>query len=252
MRRQIKSVFFVLVLFFSAIVSAQGVFERGNAAYRKGDYQAAVDAYESILRSKKESPELYFNLGNAYYKMHRVAPAIYHYEKALLLHPDDRDIRENLEFARKLAIDDIRAVPKVGFAKMTSDLAGWFHYDSWAWIAVGGAFVFLLLFIGYYFSSASLRKRLFFVGMFASLFVIGVACASAAFGRSVYRHDRPAIVFQEVAEVKAEPKADAQDAFVLHEGTKVHVLEELEGWKKIELPDESTGWIDSGAIREIK
>lgn len=242
----------LLMLLAATTVSAQGAFERGNELYRKGDYAAAADTYERILRAGKHSAELYFNLGNAYYKQHKVALSIYNYERALQLSPADREIRGNLEFARKLAIDDLREKPRAGFARLASDLAATYHYDSWAWIAVASSFVFALFFVGYYLSSGALRKRLFFAGMAMCLLLILVACLSAWFGRDIYRNDRPAIVFAETAAVKAEPKADAADTFTLHEGAKVFVVEQVEGWKKIALPDETEGWIPSSAIREIK
>lgn len=241
----------VLFLFVSTMVSAQA-FERGNEQYRKGDYAAAADTYERILKGGKHSAELYFNLGNAYYKQHKVALSIYNFERALLLSPGDRDIKGNLEFARKLAIDDIREKPKVGFSKVASDLASLYQYDSWAWIAAIAAFVFMLFFVAYYLSSVALRKRVYFVGMSLCALTILVSCASAWFGRDLYRNDRPAIVFAEVLPVKAEPKPNAPDAATLHEGTKVYVLENLEGWRKIELPDDTKGWIPAASIRELK
>jgi len=242
----------VFFLFFSLGAMAQGAFEHGNAQYQKGDYAAAADTYERILRGGKHSAELYFNLGNAYYKQHKVAPSIYNFEKALLLAPGDKDIKGNLEFARKLAIDDVREKPKVGFEKITTDLAGLYHYESWAWIAVVCAFVFAGLFVGYYLTAVPLRKRLFFSGMMLSLLVLLVSCFSAYFGRDVYRRDRPAIVFADVVSAKAEPKSEAPDAFVLHEGAKVRVLESLDQWRKVQLPDDTEGWIRATAIREIK
>ena len=97
---------------------AQTAFEKGNQYYAKENYQAAISSFESVVNSGKQSAELFFNLGNCYYKLHKVAPAIYNYEKALLLSPNDIEIKTNLEFARKMAIDDIKVIPKVGFSKL--------------------------------------------------------------------------------------------------------------------------------------
>src|SRR5690606_33985292 len=108
-----KAVF--IMLMFSQVFWAQSIFDKGNDQYRKGDFQGAAETYETILKTKKESAELYFNLGNAYYKLNRVAPAIYNYEKALLLDPDDPEIANTLKFAQKLLIDVVKDTPKVGF-----------------------------------------------------------------------------------------------------------------------------------------
>lgn len=231
---------------------AQNDFETGNKLYEKEQYAAAAQAYENVLRSGKQSAELYFNLGNAYYKQNKVAPAIYNYEKALLLAPGDKEIVTNLKFAQKMTIDEVKEVPKVGFEKLLRDFTGAYHYDCWAWMAVSLAFAFLLFFVGYYFSQTTLLKRVFFVGMFVLVFAIVISILAALFEKSYDENERPAIVFAESAQVKNEPRASASNVFVLHEGTKVMVLEKTASWVKIALLDDSEGWIERASIREIK
>ena len=240
-----------ILLFLTQLLAAQS-FDKGNALYRKGDFAGAAQEYEGILKQGKESAEVYFNLGNAYYKMGRIAPSVYNFEKALQLDPNNKDAKINLGYAEKMAIDNIKEVPKVGFTKMLYNLTGTYHYNTWGWIAVGFSFGFLLMFVGYYFAGTTLIKRVFFVGMFVSLLVIVVSILSAVFVKSVVAKERPAVVFAEVVSVKAEPMQNAEDAFVLHEGTKVYVTEEVDNWKKIELADDSVGWIESSAIKEVK
>ena len=242
----------VLLLFVSQVFWAQTAFDKGNKYYEKENYEAAISSFESVLASGKQSSELYFNLGNCYYKLHKVAPAIYNYEKALLLSPNDTEIKTNLEFARKMAIDDIKVIPKVGFSKLIQDFMAKYYYDTWAWIAVTFAFMFLLFFVGYYFSKTTVLKRIFFFGMFLWLIGIGLSAASGFYEKSRIANERPAIVFAETTSVKSEPKSSASDAFVLHEGTKVYILESIANWKKVELTDETTGWIEDNTIKEIK
>ena len=242
----------VLLLFVSQVFWAQTGFDQGNKYYEKENYEAAISSFEAVLNSGKQSSELYFNLGNCYYKLHKVAPAIYNYEKALLLSPNDTEIKTNLEFARKMAIDDIKVIPKVGFSKLIQDFTAKYYYDTWAWIAVTFAFMFLLFFVGYYFSKTTVLKRIFFFGMFLWLIGIGLSAASGFYEKSRIANERPAIVFAETTSVKSEPKSSASDAFVLHEGTKVYILESIANWKKVELTDETTGWIEDNTIKEIK
>lgn len=242
----------LLLLFVSQVFWAQTAFEQGNQQYQKENYQAAISSFESIINSGKQSAEVYFNLGNCYYKLHKVAPAIYNYEKALLLSPNDSEIKTNLDFARKMAIDDIKVIPKVGFDKLLADFTSKYYYDTWAWIAVVFAFLFLAFFAGYYFSQRTVMKRIFFFGMFLWLFGVFLSTASGFYEKNRIETERPAIVFAETAPVKSEPKNSASDAFVLHEGTKVYILESIANWKKIELTDETTGWIEENAIKEIK
>lgn len=243
---------FYIVLLVSQAFFAQSAFEKGNQLYKEEKYEEAAVLYEGIVKSGQQSAELYFNLGNTYYKLHKVAPAVYNYEKALLLHPDDAEIQTNLKFAQKMAIDEIKVVPKVGFSKMINDALDVFHYDTWAGIATGFSGLFLLFFIGYYFGGTSLLKRTFFVAMIVAFFFMLISVASAITERNNYKNERPAIVFAELVSVKSEPKAAAPEAFVLHEGTKVFVLENQDKWRKIQLTDETEGWIEKDAIRELK
>ena len=246
-----KNLLYIIVL-TTQVFFAQNGFENGNALYQKGKYQQAIAAYETELSAKKQSAELYFNIGNCYYKLNKVAPSIYNYEKALLLNPDDTEIQNNLKFAQKLQIDDIKTEEKVGFNKVIQDFTNTFHYNTWGGIAVGLPFLFLLFFVGYYLSQITVSKRLFFFGMFFVMLLLIVSVAAAIFEKNQYNNDQPAIVFSEVVSVKSEPKNGATDAFVLHEGTKVYVIESLDNWDKIQLTDGNEGWIENSAIKRLK
>ena len=242
----------ILFLLTTQFFFAQTGFEKGNDLYQKGKYEQAISEYESILATKQHSAELYFNLGNCYYKLNKVAPAIYNYEKALVLNPDDAEIANNLKFAQKLQIDEIKVVPQVGFSKMVHDFTSIFHYNTWAWISVGLATLFLLCFSGYYFSRLTFSKRVFFFGMFALLFLLLISVTSAISEKDHYEREKPAIVFAEIVLVKSEPQSASNTVFTLHEGTKVFVLEALDNWKKIQLTDGTEGWIEKTAIKEVK
>lgn len=242
--------FYILILIFQ-ISLAQNAFEKGNQLYQKENYAEAINNYESVLASGQQSAELYFNLGNCYYKLHKVAPAIYNYEKALQLNPNDDEIKTNLDFARRMTIDDIKIIPKVGFSKLIEDFTSTYYYDTWAWIAIVLAFLFLGSFVGYYFSGTTLKKRVFFTGMFVLLFGIIVSVSSGINEKNRIANEKPAIVFAETASVKGEPKPTSPETILLHEGTKVYILESIANWKKIQLTDETTGWINDEAIKEL-
>lgn len=245
-----KKQLYILLLIFQ-ISFAQSAFEKGNQLYQKENYSGAINSYESVLANGQQSAELYFNLGNCYYKLHKVAPAIYNYEKALQLNPNDSEIQTNLDFARKMAVDDIKIIPKVGFDKLISDFTSSYRYDTWAWIAVAFAFVFLAFFVGYYFSPTAFKKRIYFSGMFLVLIVIIISVFSGMFEKNRLATEKTAIVFAETASVKGEPKASSPETILLHEGTKVYILERIANWKKVQLTDETTGWISDEAIKEL-
>ena len=246
-----KQLAFIFLIITQSIL-AQTSFDKGNNLYQKGKYNEAIVAYESILKSGKQSAELYFNLGNCYYKLNQVAPAIFNFEKALLQNPTDTDIKNNLAFAQKTAIDEISETPKVGFSKMIRDFTSNFHYDIWAWISIFIAILFLICFLGYYFSNKTALKRLFFTSMIlVLLFLIG-SVFSAFYEKEIHDNERPAIVFADVISIKSEPKSTSEEAFVLHAGTKVFVMESLNNYKKIQLADLKQGWIEKNAIKELK
>ncbi|MEP7093383.1 MAG: tetratricopeptide repeat protein [Flavobacterium sp.] len=248
-----KNIIVYLFLLISQVFLAQNSFEKGNALYQKGEYQEAIQSYESVIKENKQhSAELYFNLGNCYYKLNKVAPSIYNYEKALVLKPNDAETLNNLKFAKKLTIDEIKEIPKVGFAKLLQNFTSVFDYNTWAWIMVGLAFSFLLSFIGYYFSQLTLSKRIYFIGMFILLLALLISAFAGISEKSHYENDRPAIVFAEMTEVRSEPQKAGSPILVVHEGAKVYVIESLPNWTKIELTDGTEGWIDASAIKEVK
>jgi tetratricopeptide (TPR) repeat protein len=246
-----KNIFYILLL-TTQIFFAQSGFEKGNDLYQKGKYDLAAKEYESVLAENKESAELYFNLGNCYYKLQQTAPAIYNYEKALVLDPSNAAVLNNIKFAQKQTIDEIKVVPKVGFGKLIRDFTGIYPFDTWAWITIAFAILFLSFFLGYYLSQTVVVKRIFFFGMFIIIVLILISISAAFFEKSHFDNEKPAIVFAESVEVRSEPQKASGTIFVLHEGTKVYVEETLENWKKIQLTDGTEGWIDGKAIKEVK
>ena len=226
--------------------------DQGNSFYKQDKYEEAISAYQKAINSNYISADVYFNLGNAYYKLRQIAPAIYNYEKALQLNPNDVEIKTNLKYAQQMTIDDIKPIPKVGFSHMIKSFVNVVHYDTWAWVAVVSFFVMLAFFIGYYFGSTTTQKRTFF-SMFFVFLAVGIVSFFAGFkNKSLTKQNVYAIVFSDEAEVLSEPKKNADEAFVLHEGTKVAILESNETWTKIMIADGKKGWILDKDIKKLK
>lgn len=138
----------VIVSFFSLLMFAQNdFFEQANDHYNEGQYEEAVALYLRILESDRHSAALYYNLGNAYYKLNRIAPSIYYYEKALLLAPDDEDIRNNLLFAQKMTIDAIETLPQTAISRLAEKVVGRFSYHIWAVFSIVCMFLFVIGFL---------------------------------------------------------------------------------------------------------
>ncbi len=247
-----KLVLFSFLLFFIGVFGQNDeLFEKGNAAYQSGNYTEAIDNYEAIIENGEVSAEVYFNLANAHYKLNHIAPSIYYYEKALQLDPNDEDIKNNLEFARNMAIDDIEEVERAGIDQTINQLISFFKFSTWAWLGIGFSFLFVLFFLLYYFSAVPLRKRIFFgVSMFSLLLCI-LSVIIAYQQRAFIEDNQFAIIFSQEAEVRDEPNMRGDSSFELHEGTKAKILEDYQEWFRIELANGAQGWIKKENLRKL-
>ncbi len=241
----------LLLLIIGAPVLAQNtsLFEKANEAYNTGKYEVAINSYESILKNGEESAEVYYNLANAHYKLNHIAPSIYNYEKALLLDPADKTIKNNLEFANKMVLDEIKEVPKVGLSNMITNAINGFSFNTWAWIAIICAALFGVFFLLYYFSIASKWKRSFFTTSIFALLISSISLIFAFVAKNAIVNANYAIVFTEEVSVRNEPNQRGTELFLLHEGTKVEVLNTFQDWIQLELANGTTGWTNKSALK---
>jgi len=228
------------------------LFEDANTLYNDGKYAEAIEKYETILASDEHSAEVYFNLGNAHYKLNNTAPSIYYYEKALQLKPKDKEILNNLSFAQNMTIDAIDTVPDVGFNRIFKNMITMASADTWSKIAIAGVLVFVLLFLIYHFAFATTQKRIAFVVSLFSLFVSGVSLVMAFQKTRLDAKDNPAIVFAQESRVKADPNRTSEEVFRLHEGTKIQIIDTYNDWHKIEIADKSVGWIIAEDVKTLR
>jgi len=249
-----KKIVYILVFLISTVTLAQNttVFEQANALYNEGDYTQAIEKYKSILDTEEHSAALYFNIANAHYKLNHIAPSIYYYEKALLLKPNDKEIKNNIAYARNMTIDAIDTVPEVGFTRLINNTTNTMSFDNWAKLSVSLMLLFVLLFLLYYFSHSTTKKRFAFITSLSSLALSLVAVLFAFHKYELVENDQPAIVFAQEAQIKSEPNLRSTEAFKLHEGTKVQVLDTINNWKEIKLSDGKTGWVISDDIKMLK
>src|SRR5690606_29999626 len=192
-----KKLLYILILFvsFTSIGQNNTLFDQGKELYKNGKYQQAINAWMQILDKGEHSAELYFNLGNAQYKLNHIGPSIYYYEKALQLSPNDSDIKNNLAFAENARIDAIEPLPQSIFTKWYKNIADTFTYDGWAAAAILFSIIFVALFLLYYFSYTEKRKRIFFaISMVSALFLVATITMAFLTYRD-YSKNQPAIIF---------------------------------------------------------
>lgn len=249
-----KNISYILIFLLSTLAFAQNnqLFDEANALYNEANYTEALEKYKTILDSGEHSAELYFNIANAHYKLNHIAPSIYYYEKAMLLNPNDKDIQNNIAFARNMTVDAIDTVPEVGISKLIKNITNVMSFDAWSKLAITCIVLFVLLFIAYYFTYSTSKKRFAFVTSNLSLFLALVSLVFAFHKFKLVNNDQPAIVFAQETKIKSEPNLRSAEAFVLHEGTKVQVLDTVSNWKKIKLSDGKMGWIMNDDIKMLK
>lgn len=249
-----KKLFFSIALLFSLIVFSQTsdeLFSKGNNLYQNGKYSEAIELYSSIEKQGLISGDLFFNLGNCYYKLNKVAPSIYYYEKALKINPTHEDAIFNLAFAKRMTIDVIEELPQTFLQRFSSNIIQKLPFDVWAMIAVLASFLASLLFLLYHFSFSTRKKFFYFNFSIFAIFVLLISTFFAFHKYNTVQKNRSAIIFVAEVEIKNAPSTSSDVVFELHEGTKVVILDELDNWKKIKIADGKIGWIYADDLKEI-
>jgi len=231
--------------------SPNKLLEMAAISYSKGNYSQAANLYETILQKQGISDKVYYNLGNAYYKCDRLAPAILNFERALRLNPGDADARFNLEMCQARIVDKIDPIGMFLIARWYHALGNLLNSNGWAYISI----LFFLLFIGclfaYFFARRRwLKKSGFFVGILLLTFSTLSLVYSAQASHHITNSDE-AILFTLSVTVKSSPDKSGTDLFVLHEGSKLKIRSVLGDWSEIELEDGNVGWLLSKDIQII-
>lgn len=237
---------------FAADGYVDSLFNAASAAYSEGNWTEAADTYSSIENLGLESPSLYCNMGNAWFKSGDVAKAMLYYEKALKLDPSYDDARYNRTVISDFIQDRIEPVPEFILKTWTRDLC--YILDSDTWAVTGLVFLglvvaaLLLLFLS---SSLALRRTGFFTAIVAFLLMV-MSFAFAFWQKNDYMRKDGAIIMTPVVSVKSSPSSETStDLFILHEGTKVLILDEVGDWRNIELADGRQGWMKSSDMEII-
>ncbi len=237
-----------LHIFFFLLLCASGFSQNDMAgeaekAYREKHYREAIRQYESLVQQGYTSSKLYYNLGNAYYRDNQLGKAIYNYELAQKLSPKDEDVINNLAIANSKTIDKIDAKTNFFASVLKARLVNSLDTTRWAWLSIGSLVAALLLLFCFISASGSLVKR---IGFFTSLlsFVLFIATMVLGFIALNSKHEITfGIVIAKECKTYSEPQDSDKQKFVLHEGTRVKVLDTNDAWTSIKLENGNEGWV---------
>jgi tetratricopeptide (TPR) repeat protein len=239
---------FLIILLGCLQLHAQGIFQifvQANQAYQKQQYQQAVDLYQQILSQGYQSEEVYYNLGNCFYRLNLIGEAILYYEKSLRLDPRDEDVRYNLELANLQVIDRIELPPRLFLFEWWANLKSFFSIDQLtSLVATLFAFVILLLIFWMYVKRYRVRRWLLTFATVAGILTIIWAYILMVRADNYWKQ-REAIVLSSTVTVLSAPDENSTDVFLLHEGVKVYLEDQRDIWVKISLPDGKSGWMKS-------
>ena len=250
-RRSAKTVTAVLLMLLLPLGAQAVTKAEADSAYAQGHYQQAITDYQALLK-QGASADLYYNLGNAYYRSENITQAVLNYERALLLSPGDRDIRFNLQLARSKTIDKIVPESEMFFITWYHALVNLMSVDGWARTAIFSLALVIVLSLVYLFSQPVWLRKIGFFGGITLLVVFVLANVFASQQKQSLIHRKGAIVMSPSVTVKSTPAANGTDLFILHEGTKVTITDgSMRDWKEIRLADGKEGWIESKKIELI-
>lgn len=254
MKKHLK---YIMLLFFGGIVlslsaaNPDSLMVKANNAYDHQQYSSAITLYNKVLKEGWVSPKLYYNLGNSFFRKKEIPYAILYYEKAKKLDPNNENIQYNLNIANSMIVDKIEKVPVFFMKRWWNYFYNRFNADTWTLIFIV-SFSILVLFAGIFILSRERRPRKwsFFLGL---LFLLAsIVSGGLASQRTYYsKNHNEAIIFATAITVKSSPSPNSVDLFIIHSGTKVQIINQVDGWINIKIPNGSIGWLPKASLRKI-
>ncbi len=250
-----RTIFFAFIIFTWTAAQAQRadwqqVINRANELYAHKQYDSALVLYQKVLDNGLEAAELYYNIGNVYFRKGNLAKAILFYERAHRLDPANDKIDYNLKFANQFVQDKFTVVPEFFLRRWWHAIALVMSADAWAAISL---LAFILMFVGGYVflftRKVNLRKTAFYLGLV--FMVISVFSFFLALSNHRYYTDSHEAIIMTTSSVRSSPSMDGTELYILHEGVKVKILSSSDGWYEVRLPNGSIGWIKKQDLEKI-
>lgn len=248
-------IFWLVIIFADGFsiqdVSHQSLMEQANKNYLDKKYDDAIVQYEQLVSEGYESTELFYNLGNSYYKINKPGFAVLNYERALKLSPSDEDIVHNIALVNSRLVDKVESLPEFFLFSWWEYLLSLFSLSGWSY----AAYIFLLLVISfvvfYFFAGSSIQQKISVIGGGLSLIILLLVISLLVVKLNREVNIKSGIIIEQVVTAKLEPDEKSNDAFIIHEGLKVKVEDKVEQWYKIRLQDGKVGWLQGNAFKII-
>lgn len=245
-----RILFLLSVLLFSLSINATTKLDADNA-YEKGNYKQSIIAYKELLKNGA-SPEIFFNMGNAYYRTGNIPYAILNYKRAYQLSPGDADIRFNLELARTKTIDKILVEPDIFVIRWYKSLVNLFSANQWGIISIFCLSFTIVLVLCFLFSNVIIIRKIGFFAGISTFILFAVAILFAFQQKSAIEHKNEAVVISPSIKIRKTPSMSAETLFVIHKGTEVNIIDKtIPTWRQIQLGDGRQGWLATNQIEEI-
>jgi len=247
---------YILIIFFFNITFAfsqneEQIFQQGNEYFVQKQFDKAIESYRQLINSGYEGTSLFYNLGNAYYRSGKIGYAILYYEKALRLSPGDEDIKHNLALANLKTIDKLESLPQFFLFDWWEGLLALFSTSGWTIIS----YIFYILFIfsvGFYFYAKNvLQQKIVLISGLTGLLFLIFSCSLLMIKLNRELNVKNGIVIENTVNVKLSPDPASNDAFIVHEGLKIRLEDEVDNWVKIRLEDGKVGWIQEDNAKVI-
>lgn len=256
MNSMIRYILTLLVIFLFAREAASQEtssekFNQGVTYFTSGSYKEALQVWTDIYNTGYRSSALNYNIGNAYFKLNNIPDAILYYERAYLLNPSDEDINYNLQIARTFIVDRFQEIPELFFVRWYNVVSLFLSTNNWAKISIG-SFILSLLLLSLYIYSSRYRHKV--IGFWLAVFFFVLTLSSFAFtvrNKSLVYDSHKAIISSPLVNGKSSPDNSGTDLFVLHEGTRVSIEDEVGEWFEIMLSDGNKGWVPVNSLSII-
>ena len=247
----ISSAFFII--YCSVVIASQpeDTMQKGNTYYREGAYDKAIEEYKKLVDEGYVGTSLFFNLGNANYRIGKIGYAILYYEKARELSPSDEDVKHNLDFVRLSTVDRIQPLPRFFLFDWWEALLGLFSDNGWAYVVFVLYLLVILLAGTYSYSKTVKQQKIFFFSGITGVFLLAFSISLLVIKVNREATLKSGVIVEQAVTVKFSPDPQSTDAFIIHEGLKVNLEDQLDSWVKIRLADGKVGWVEQTFVEQI-